>query len=492
MLLRPPGTLRASGRAMRRALFLALLLWATPAAADHDHNHDSDSDPDPDPELHHEHEHDRQGFSFGSYGRVVAGSDLRGSSPEPVNVVAHGPRVVEPSYLELDLYYRMRAPRGVDVTTVTTIAFGDSLFHATGTFDARVALRNLYLLAEKDLTCGRLGLWAGSRMLRGDDIYLLDYWPLDDVNTVGAGATLASGPLDTGVHAGLNRLLDPYQFQEREVFTPEEGTETIPELDRQRFIGTAQASYRFLGTGAPDVLSARVKLYAEAQALPSGTRRMEDDSVEKLPTDAGWSLGAQLALWGFAPGASHANLFARHSRGLTAYDELDTPMDLDTDKKSSGASELVLGLGGNVEQPWGGALLGATTRRFTDGDPSSSDPDDGWEYALDARPRARVLADLEAAVDVSWQVRFPRGLSPTTLSAADPAVFQIAPMALYSPFGPGSYARPQLRLVYRAAHLNAAARDQLYALEDPRRTLTWVHFLGVQAEWWFNSSTYRR
>ena len=89
-------------------------------------------------------------------------------------------------------------------------------------------------------------------------------------------------------------------------------------------------------------------------------------------------------------------------------------------------------------------------------------------------------------------MRFPRGLSPATLSAADPAVFQIAPMALYSPFGPGSYARPQLRLVYRAAHLNAAARDQLYALEDPRRTLEWVHFLGVQAEWWFNSSTYRR
>jgi hypothetical protein len=44
--------------------------------------------------------------------------------------------------------------------------------------------------------------------------------------------------------------------------------------------------------------------------------------------------------------------------------------------------------------------------------------------------------------------------------------------------------------VYRAAHLNEAARD-LYVPMDPRHEHEWVHFLGVQAEWWFNSSTYR-
>ncbi len=45
----------------------------------------------------------RGGFRFGSYGRVVAGTDLRGGKPAPVHVAAHGPRVVEQSYLELDL-----------------------------------------------------------------------------------------------------------------------------------------------------------------------------------------------------------------------------------------------------------------------------------------------------------------------------------------------------------------------------------------------------
>jgi hypothetical protein len=60
-------------------------------------------------------------------------------------------------------------------------------------------------------------------------------------------------------------------------------------------------------------------------------------------------------------------------------------------------------------------------------------------------------------------------------------------MIVYSPFGVGSYDRPAFRLVYRAAHLNRGARD-LYPLDDARRDRAWVHYLGLQAEWWFNSS----
>jgi maltoporin len=69
-------------------------------------------------------------------------------------------------------------------------------------------------------------------------------------------------------------------------------------------------------------------------------------------------------------------------------------------------------------------------------------------------------------------------------------VFQIGPMLVYSPLGPSAYDRPQLRLVYRAAHYNQAALDS-FVPDDPRGDHAWVHFLGFQAEWWFNSSTYR-
>ncbi|MBL9013247.1 MAG: hypothetical protein JNL83_03670, partial [Myxococcales bacterium] len=49
---------------------------------------------------------------------------------------------------------------------------------------------------------------------------------------------------------------------------------------------------------------------------------------------------------------------------------------------------------------------------------------------------------------------------------------------------------PQLRLVYRGARRNQAALDE-YVPDDPRHLHTWTHFLGIQAEWWFNSNTYR-
>lgn len=431
--------------------------------------------PAPDPDL---------GFGFGSYGRIGVGTDLRGSTPEPVNVVKTGTRVVEASYTELDLYYRMQSERGVKVRTVTTLAAAGDPFHYTGQFDADLALRNFYAEAEH----GQLNLWVGSRLYRGDDIYLLDYWPLDDLNTIGGGIGYRDERMGAAVHIGANRLLDPFQYQERAVADPEFGAVNIVELDRQRMVASAKGDYRVWGDGIGP--SVKAKVYLELQALPDGTRTREDDSVEALPSDFGYTLGAQLGAWGFSAGRSHANLFVRWSQGLTAFDELQLPEGFDASKKTfPDASELLIAISGNYEFPGGGMLVGGYSRRFVDADPNLNDRDDGWEYIADVRPHLAVMRDVEVGLDLSYQVRFPRGLSPTSLTALDPAVFQMAPMLIYAPFGTGSYARPQLRLLYRAAYLNEGARD-LYPLDDRRRGRSWVHFLGLQAEWWFNS-TYR-
>src|SRR5207237_3147266 len=120
----------------------------------------------------------------------------------------------------------------------------------------------------------------------------------------------------------------------------------------------------------------------------------------------------------------------------------------------------------------------------------TANPYNGWEYAIDARPLGRIAPDWFVGADVSYQARFPQGLNAITLRAEDPAVFQLAPMVVYSPMGPSAYDRPQLRFVYRIAHLNDGALDQYVPL-DPRHAHAWQYFLGVQAEWWFNSSTYR-
>ena len=424
-------------------------------------------------------------FGFGSYGRVGVGTDLHGSTPEQANVVSHGSRIAEPAYLELDMYYGMTTANHVKVRTVTTLAFDDTLFHYSGEFDAQPALRNLYAEA---VIRDELGLWIGSRMYRGDDIFLFDYWPLDDLNTIGGGASFRRDRLAVEAHVGANRLLDPFQYQERDVTDPDFGAQTIVQLDRQRLIGSGKWSYRFLGVPEGG-LNMKAKLYAEVQALPDGTRTREDDTQENLPSDFGWTIGGQLGAWGFAAGRSHANLFARYSRGLTAFDELAPPMGFDDTRKTTGASELVFAMSGNYELDRLSVLVGAYTRRFVDADGNAADRDDGWEYIADVRPMASVMGDVQVGVDLSYQARFPRGLSPTAGIAIDPAVYAIAPMLVYSPFGSGSYDRPQLRLIYRAAHRNDGALD-LFALDDPRRNRSWVHFVGLQAEWWFNS-TYR-
>lgn len=433
------------------------------------------------------------GFRFGSYGRVGAGSDLRGGKPERVMIVGHGPRIVEPSYLELELSYGFAHPHDAEKTIrpVVTLAFDDTLFHETGEFDAQPALRNMFLDAH---VAKGVGAWVGSRMYRGDDIYLFDYWPLDDQNIVGGGVNVHPlGELKIAGAIGFNRLETPFQHQVIEVANPVQGATTVEQLNRQRTIASATATYTMLPPTA-DGMGAKFKVHSEFHALPSGTRQREDSTTEALPADTGLLVGAELGVFGFADPAfnyrRHINGFVRYAKGLAAFDELAPPTSFGPELKTTRASELSFGLSANWDHALGQLMAGALSRRFIDADANSTDADDGWEYALDVRPLARIVPDWFIGADLSYQARFPRGLNPITLRAEDPAEYQIAPMIAYSPMGPSAYDRPQLRLVYRAAHLNEAARD-LYVPLDPRHDQEWVHYLGLQAEWWFNSTTYR-
>ncbi len=438
-----------------------------------------------------------KGFRFGSYGRILAGTDLRGGKPEAANIVAHGPRIVEDSYLELELSYGFDTPSGKRLRPVITLAFDGTLFHDTGDFDAQPALRNVFLDAQ--LT-KHTSAWVGSRMYRGDDIYLFDYWPLDDLNTLGGGLYFRRSEGESGkgdaielaAHAGVNRLNNEFQFQEIDVPDPQQGATTAVQLNRQRMVLSGTAAY--LLAADEDEPSIKVKAHGEFHALPSGTRERTDGTLEALPSDRGWLVGAEASVFGMSRVPQfrrHVNLYVRYARGLAAFDELAPPTSFGPELKTDRASELTFGAAGNWDHRLGNVMLGVLSRRFIDADTTATDPDDGWEYALDIRPQLRVpTTDVFVGVDLSYQARFPRGLNPNTQTAEDPAVFQVAPMLVYSPMGPSAYDRPQIRVVYRAARLNDAARE-LFVPDDIRHDRTWTHFLGVQAEWWFNSSTYR-
>ncbi len=441
---------------------------------------------------------DNDRFTFGSYGRVSAGTDLRGGKPEAVDVVGIGPRIVEPSYLELDLGYRHYLPRGGELRTHVTLAFDDTLFHATGDFDAQPAIRNLFV--EGDVTRS-LTAWVGSRMYRGRDIYLLDYWPLEDQNTVGGGAGLHRGKLDVRAHVGWNRLADEFMYQTIEVPDPAQGATTVTQLNRQRMVASTTAAWRLLTASDTTDQSAEVKVHGELHRLAAGERERDDGTREALPADSGFTLGAELAVWDvrvngipdeLAP-TTHASLFARYSRGLAAFDELAPPTSFDASLTTGGASEFVLGAAANFDHPWFSVSGGYLARRTIDADGDTTDVDDAWEHTVAVRPLVSLgdpphQTGLFLGADLSYQVRFPHGPSTTTGLISDPAVLQLAPMLVWSPRGQSAYARPQLRLVYRAAHQNQGARDA-YVPDDPRGDETWMHYLGLQAEWWFGNST---
>ena len=103
------------------------------------------------------------GFHFGSYGRVIAATDLRGSTGRQSRLVTFAPRVDEDdTYAEIELR-REDHMFGVDTRIVATIAYAGPLFQYDGDFSERIAVRNLFAEANNILTRG-LSIWGGSRM----------------------------------------------------------------------------------------------------------------------------------------------------------------------------------------------------------------------------------------------------------------------------------------------------------------------------------------
>ena len=194
-------------------------------------------------------------FRFGSYGRVQPSMNADGmKSGRQPRIVYPSPRVDEGSYVELWFgYTAFKGDDGATVDVVSTIAFSDDkLFHRDGIWDASIAIRNLYVEAL-DVWLKGLSFSAGSRMYRGDDIYLLDTWPLDNLNTYGGGVGYhASTRTNIDLHFGTNRLDDDYQYQV--VGTVDErfvGKTDVIYLDRQRFITSLKAEQLFGGDDGP-------------------------------------------------------------------------------------------------------------------------------------------------------------------------------------------------------------------------------------------------
>ena len=434
------------------------------------------------------------GFHFGSYGRVVAAGDGRGRPGREADIVSWGSRFDEQTYAELELrredYWKAT---GAYTRAVATIAFTHPIFHYNGDFNAKLAIRNLYM-EETGLGAKNLSFWAGSRMYRGDDIYVLNFWPLDNLNTVGGGMgyQFASGTF-LKIHGGVQQPNDPFYRQsvQRPAPLDQPGDQTVSILDRQKIVTSYKLGhvFRFGETAGLKILG-----YGETHHVRAGQRELQDyQDFEDLPADHGFVAGGELSLF-TGKRSTHLNAWVRHAWNLAAYGDLMAPAQLAPDNSTKGARDLILAIGGNYEIKFFGIMGGAYFRRFRNASPDL-DFDDRNEAIVLVRPQFWFGNFAGAALEASYQT-VRRGVitgfdpedTPAPLAAS---LWRVGIMPFLTPAGRGSYARPQIRAWYMLTVRDAGAQS-LYAQDDVFSLRRMDHLIGIGAEWWFGSTSYFR
>jgi maltoporin len=432
------------------------------------------------------------GFQFGSYGRVVAAIDGRGGPGRNADIVQHGSRLDESTYVELELRREDKwdlpgDPNAVTTKVVSTLAIGDPIFHQNGKFDAKLAVRNLYL-EERGIGSDRVSLWIGSRMYRGDDAYLLDWWPMDNLNTVGGGVRLSlPSKTEIAFHAGTNVIDDPFQYQSAPRILPYGvGTANVAILNRARIIESGRLEQVFPGT-LGEKGGFKFVLYGEGHQLGSGQRETQPGSYQDVPSDHGYVAGLQVgAFTGERDG--HVNLFLRYATGLAAYGgDFSVPYAIALDHSTKTAHEAIVAVSGNWESgPF--ALMGAGyLRSFRTASSEQFSFYNVDEGILVLRPHLYFTERAGVAVEGSYQRQQHGILDPATEKPLTGSLWRFGVMPFLSPAGRGSYRRPHLRAVWVLTARDDGAK-KLYPADDAFARRGTEQFFGLEAEWWFNSS----
>jgi maltoporin len=433
------------------------------------------------------------GFHFGSYGRVLGAGDFRGRPGRDADIVARGSRWDESTYAELELRREDLWPDShAHTRIVATLALAHPLFHYNAEFDGRIAVRNLYL-EERGLGLEGLSLWAGSRMYRGDDIYVLDWWPLDNLNTLGGGVgyEFAAGPW-IKLHAGTNQPSNGFFGQSASRVLPLErpGATEVEILDRQQLITSAKVGHVF-GIGKKGGL--KILGYGETHHVRAGQREIDDRVFEDVPADHGYVAGGELSLFS-GKRSTHLNLWVRQAWNLATYGEFAAPFQLAPDRTTTGARETIVALGGNYEVGPFGLMLGSYFRRFRDASPDLNfeDLDEGIVLL---RPQLWFAKAGGVALEASWQIQQRGVLTDLDGDGAQTPqlaqLWRVGVMPFVSPAGRGSYTRPHLRAFYMLTARDPGARA-LYPRDDVFSLRNLDHLFGVGAEWWFGSTSYFR
>ncbi|WP_437282315.1 carbohydrate porin [Sorangium sp. So ce375] len=434
------------------------------------------------------------GFFFGGVGRVVAATDAEMGPGRDADIVLRGSRLDESTYIQMDLERQDHwESTGATTRVAVRLVVDAPTLHYNNArpWNINMSVRNAFV-EERDLGVKGLSVWVGSRLYRGDNAELLDFWPLDWLNTLGGGVRydLPSKRTYFAAHAGVNRPLSPYYLQtvERPPALNQPGAANVNLLDRQRLITSFKASHT-----VPVGEKGGVKgvLYGELHQLPSGTRETaEAGVVERLPHDAGYVVGAQISPFtGVDNGHVHA--FLRYAGDLAAYGEFGAPTQPAPDGTARGAHELLFTLSGNYETGPLGLMAAGYVRSFRNAS-EQLDFADLDEGIFLVRPHLYLRDWGGVAVEASYQAQ-RRGKVPPPAEAgaegAHPAashhsasLVRLGLVPFLNAAGKGDFKRPQLRFIWLVTRRDEGAKA-LYPQDDVFSQRTWEHFIGLNVEW---------
>jgi maltoporin len=264
------------------------------------------------------------------------------------------------------------------------------------------------------------------------------------------------------------------------------GAATILLLDRPRTIGSLKATWWLNGRDARS--GVKIALYGEGHGLSEGVRQdTQSGQFQLMPADWGLVAGAEVSFY-TGQRNTFLNLFFRYGQGLGAYGDLAVPQTQVVGETSAAARDVVLAVSGNWEREWFGIMAAAYIRYFHDADTSLYGLNQRWEGTIVARPTVWFGQYAGLQVEASYQALTFNMIDPVT--GTGPRMgseWRFGVIPFISPAGVGGYTRPHLRVVYAVTARDAGARA-LYAPDDLFAQHDVEHYLGVQAEWWFNSS----
>ncbi|GAA4821661.1 carbohydrate porin [Algivirga pacifica] len=441
---------------------------------------------------------------IGTYGRVgmdwnYENNGSLGRRLNLDNMGSIGGRLEEQDYFELANAFRFTSP--TPDSTLIHIQSRLSIFSKSLSYFANAnsaspgglafAFPELYVLA-KGIKGLPLNVWLGSRLYRGGDIQIADYFYFNDHSGQGFGIEYKNTRLSTIVVSSTDTTstLPPSFF-----INIQSGTPSI--ALRGRFVYALEHDFQF---NARQSVTALMEFHHLENANPEEIRQLPDSLQDVLnyPADWGWVFGARYH-------HSHQNLINNSFTNLSIRygNRIANGGDggISRTYLTFGAPNLDIG---KFKGAYAWALIGHSVLQFNDkisfgsylvyqlskgaantnGIAETYFGREVFNRKEDFTVGTRATYYLSDLIHLFGEVHY----SQRQDGEQDPASmvkFSFAP-TLVPTQERQHFARPHLRFVVSFARYNDQARETLYSpflrFAGSQR---WGHYLGVKAEWWF-------